>query len=104
MTGILAEQDQERFLVLESCHSTWLFDPVEKRFCRLMKDDKSVATEWLSYDKLVIHPDSDAFVVFLDSSGTKLLRSWRHTAQCEQCGGNATTELSLAELQKVIQL
>ncbi|MCL5048500.1 MAG: hypothetical protein M1374_06950 [Firmicutes bacterium] len=69
-----------------------------------MKDDKSVATEWLSYDKLVIHPDSDAFVVFLDSSGTKLLRSWRHTAQCEQCGGNATTELSLAELQKVIQL
>jgi len=104
LTGTLTEQEQERLLVLESCHSTWLFDPVEQKFCRLMKDDKSVATEWVAYDKLVVHEDSDAFVVFLDPSGTKLLRSWRHTEHCEQCGGNATAELSLADLQKVMQL
>jgi len=104
LTGILTDQEQENLLVLESCHSTWLFDPVEHKFCRLMKDNKSVATEWVAYDKLVVHEDSDAFVVFLDESGTKLLRSWRHTDHCEQCGGNATAELSLADLQKVMQI
>lgn len=94
----------EDFLVLESCHSTWLFDTTERRFCRVLKGpyiESSVATGWRGYDRLVVHPDSDAFVVFLDASGTRLLRSWRHTSRCEQCGGNATAELSLADLRRV---
>ncbi|HUZ21015.1 MAG TPA: hypothetical protein VMU75_10650 [Acidimicrobiales bacterium] len=92
------------FLVLESCHSTWLFDTKDKRFCRVLKGprmESSVATEWRSYDRLVLHPDSDAFVVFLDASGTRLLRSWRHTARCDQCGGDATAEMSLEDLRRV---
>lgn len=94
----------EGFLVLESCHSTWLFDTVNHRFRRVLKGslgDTSVSTEWRSYHRLVLHPDSDAFVVFLDASGTRLLRSWRHTAHCDQCGGGATAEMSLADLRRV---
>jgi hypothetical protein len=92
------------YVVLESCHSTWLFDPVNLRFCRVLKGPRmsaSVATQWRSYDHLVIQPDSDAFVVYLDSSGSRLLRSWRHTAHCDQCGGEVTAEMSLADLRRV---
>lgn len=104
--GGAGDEPPEDFLVLESCHSTWLFDTKSHRFCRVLKGphiESSVATGWRGYDRLVVHPDSDAFVVFLDASGTRLLRSWRHTARCEQCGGNATGELSLADLRKVTQ-
>jgi len=92
------------FVVLESCHSTWLFDPAEHRFCRVLKGPRigsSVATQWRAYDHVLVYPDSDAFVVFLDSSGTRLLRSWRHTAHCDQCGGDVTAGLSLADLRRV---
>lgn len=100
----VADEPPEDFLVLESCHSTWLFDTKAHRFCRVLKGpliESSVATGWREYDRLVLHPDSDAFVVFLDASGTRLLRSWRHTSRCEQCGGNVTAELSLADLRRV---
>lgn len=102
--GAASGEPPEDFLVLESCHSTWLFDTKERRFCRVLKGPhiaSSVATGWREYDRLVLHPDSDAFVVFLDASGTRVLRSWRHTSRCEQCGGNVTAELSLADLRKV---
>ncbi len=104
LDALRADEGVERFLVLESCHSTWLFDTVERRFCRVLKGprlDSPVATEWRHFDRLVLHPESDAFVVFLDASGTRLLRSWRHTARCEQCGGNVTGEMSLADLRRV---
>lgn len=102
--GAVGTEPLEDFLVLESCHSTWLFDTGDRRFCRVLKGPhigSSVATDWRHYDRLVLHPDSDAFVVFLDASGTRLLRSWRHTSRCEQCGGNVTAELSLADLRRV---
>jgi hypothetical protein len=92
------------YTVLETCHSTWLFDPEEHRFCRVLKGPRvsaSVVTQWRDYDHLVLHPDSDGFVVFLDSSGTRLLRSWRHTAHCDRCGGEVTAEMSLADLRRV---
>lgn len=104
LDSVGVEEAPEQFLVLESCHSTWLFDTAEHRFCRVLKGprlDSSVATEWRHYDRLVLHPDSEAFVVFLDASGTRLLRSWRHTARCDQCGGNTTAELSLEDLRRV---
>jgi hypothetical protein len=93
-----------RFLALESCHSTWLFDLADRRFCRVLKSSalvSSVATDWRPYDRLVVHPSSDAFVVFLDSSGTKLLRSWRHTSRCDRCDGEVTAQMSLEELRRV---
>jgi hypothetical protein len=101
----IATAQAEGFYVLQSCHSTWLFDTTDHRFCRVLRGSQfassSVATDWRSYDRLVLSPDSDAFVVFLDASGTKILRSWRHTAHCDQCGGEVTAEMSLADLRRV---
>lgn len=94
----------ERFTVIESCHSTWLFDTEDQRFCRILKGvGRSVATEWRRYHQLLLDPHSDAFLVFLDASRTRLLRSWRHTTRCVECGGDVTAELSLAELRQLAQ-
>lgn len=100
----LASRHPERFIVIESCHSTWLFDTVDRRFCRVLRtslEPPTVATDWRSYDRLVVEDDTDAFVVFLDPSGSRLLRSWRHGAQCAHCGRDFTGELSLEDLRKV---
>jgi hypothetical protein len=94
----------DRFLALESCHSTWLFDLEDRRFCRVLKSSalpSAVATDWRPYDRIVVHPSSDAFVVFLDPTGTRLLRSWRHTPNCQRCGSEITEQLSLDELRRV---
>jgi hypothetical protein len=102
--GEVASAWSGRFVVLESCHSTWLFDTSDRRFCRVLKGPhigSAVTTEWRPYDRLVLQDDSDAFVVFLDASGTRLLRSWRHTARCDQCGGDVTAEMSLEDLRRV---
>jgi hypothetical protein len=96
-------EDPNRFLVVESCHSTWLFDEVDHRFSRVLKagTPSAVVTDWRPYDRLVLAEDSDAFVVFLDASGTRLLRSTRHTTHCERCGGEVTGEMSLEDLRRV---
>ncbi|MDA8073195.1 MAG: hypothetical protein M0Z82_16750 [Actinomycetota bacterium] len=90
-------------LVLESCHSTWLFDPERMRFRRILKglesESHQTATGWRPYFGLDIDPLSESFVVRLNPEGTRLLRSWRHVDHCAQCGGEATTELSLDDLQ-----
>ena len=96
--------DIDELVVIESCHSTWLFDQARHRFRRGLKGNPvatTVATEWRPYNHLALHPDSDAFVVFLDSSGTRLLRSWRHTTHCDQCGGEVTAEMSPQDLRRV---
>jgi hypothetical protein len=89
--------------VLESCNSTWLFDAERMRFRRVLKGvdvgRHSAMTEWRPYTRLELDPDSESFVVTLNSEGTRLLRSWRHTAECTQCGSRATTELSIEDLQ-----
>ena len=104
LLGTEGEPTSHGFLVLESYHSTWLFDTDNHRFRRVLKGslgDAAVSTEWRAYHRLVLHPDSDAFVVFLDASGTRLLRSWRHTAHCDQCGGDASGGMSLEDLRRV---
>jgi hypothetical protein len=42
---------------------------------------------------------SESFVVLLNPEGTRLLRSWRHLDHCAQCGGEATSELTIDELR-----
>jgi hypothetical protein len=90
-------------LVLESCHSTWLFDTERMRFRRVLKgldlDNHPASTGWRPYFGLDIDPVSESFVVLLNPEGTRLLRSWRHVDHCTQCGGEATGELSLEELR-----
>jgi hypothetical protein len=90
-------------VVIESCNSTWLFDAERMRFRRILKGvdvgRHAAATEWRTYDRLDVDPYSESFVVVLNAEGSRLLRSWRHTDHCEQCGGEATGELSLDEIR-----
>jgi hypothetical protein len=94
---------EDALFVLESCHSTWIFDTEKMRFRRVLKglalDVHAATTAWRSYYGLEIDPISESFVVLLNPEGTRLLRSWRHVEQCPQCGGNQTAELSLDELR-----
>ena len=93
---------EDPLFVLESCHSTWIFDTDRMRFRRVLKgltlDAHAATTAWRAYFGLEIDPISESFVVLLNPEGTRLLRSWRHVEHCPQCGGNQTAELSLDEL------
>jgi len=99
----VVQQTPDVPLVLESCHSTWLFDTSRMRFRRILKglnlDAATASTAWRDYFGLELDPYSESFVVMLNPEGTRLLRSWRHVQHCPQCGGEATAELSLDELR-----
>jgi hypothetical protein len=100
--GVVPPEDGALF-VLESCHSTWIFDTERMRFRRVLKglalDARATTTAWRAYYGLELDPISESFVVLLNPEGTRLLRSWRHVEHCPQCGGNQTAELSLDELR-----
>ena len=90
--------------ILESCHSTWHFDEERMRFRRILKGGGTghgeVATGWRPYYSLEVDPHSESFVVALNAEGTRLLRSWRHTEDCAQCGSQMTGALSLAAVRR----
>ncbi len=92
--------------VLESCHSTWIFDTDRMRFRRILKGievgERTVATDWRPYARLELDPRSEIFSVWLNAEGTHLIRSWRHTAGCEQCTGQVTGPLSLDDIGDAI--
>jgi hypothetical protein len=92
--------------ILESCHSTWIFDGDRMRFRRVLKDieyaHQPVATDWRPYHQLQIDPLAETFTVVLNQDGTRLVRSWLHTGDCVQCCGLVTAELSLAELRAAV--
>jgi hypothetical protein len=91
-------------VVIESCHSTWVVDLEHSRFKRILKGfdtTTQATTAWRDCYGLEIDPASESFVVLLNPEGTRLLRSWRHVEHCAQCGGEATSELSLSELRAV---
>lgn len=93
-----------RPLVIESCHSTWVFDEDNHRFRRLLKGariGRSISTSWRSYHHVVFDDRSDAFLVFLDPCGTRLLRSWRHLGDCGKCG-EATAEISAEDVRRLV--
>ncbi len=88
--------------ILESCHSTWTFDPERMRYRRILREvipgSRPVSTQWRPYFGLEIDADGESFTVVLNQEGTRLLRSRRHTAYCAQCEGNLTGEVSLADV------
>ncbi len=90
-------------VVIESCHSTWVVDMENFRFKRILKglSTTQASTGWRGCYGLEIDPHSESFVVLLNPEGTRLLRSWRHVEHCSQCGGEATSELTLDELRAV---
>jgi hypothetical protein len=89
--------------VIESCNSTWFFETDRMRFRRVLKGadigSRPTTTEWRPYFGLEVDPRSESFVVVLNAEGTRLLRSWRHTAECSECGGRATAQLSLDDVR-----
>ncbi len=60
----------DSLFVLESCHSTWIFDTDRLRFRRVLKglalDVPSATTAWRAYYGLEIDPISESFVVMLE--------------------------------------
>jgi hypothetical protein len=94
-------------IVIESCHSTWIIDMENSRFRRLVKGSSvqsgPASTEWQPCYGVEIDPLSESFVVLLNPEGTRLLRSWRHVEHCAQCGGEATSELSLRDLRSAVR-
>jgi hypothetical protein len=93
-------------VTIESCHSTWIFDTGRIRFCRILKGTEvggqPVVTGWRSYSKLEDHPDSETFTVYLNDAGTRMIRSWRHEADCAQCNEHRTTAMSLEKVRAAV--
>ena len=91
---------------IESCHSTWIFDSYRMRFRRILKGTevggRPVATGWRPYYRLEAPADSETFMVYLNLSGSRMIRSWRHDGDCAQCGEHVTGEMSLARLRAAI--
>lgn len=88
-------------LVVESCHSVWVFDTERRRFQRILRDGTTgvpPVTAWRPYHDLRFEPGSDGFVVQLDEAGTRWLRSWRHLQdRCATCGAEPSTGLTAGE-------
>ncbi|HEV8063370.1 MAG TPA: hypothetical protein VGP46_01005 [Acidimicrobiales bacterium] len=99
-----ASRDDSGYLVLDSCHSTWLFDLAAKRFRRILKgldvDPTIAATDWRDYERVELSDTSEAFVVVENAAGTRRIRSWRHVDGCDQCEGERTVELSLEDIRR----
>ena len=94
-------------VIIESCHSTWVVDFEQSRFKRILKGIRTPRRctglhELATLLRLLstTRPRS-RFSSFSMPEGTRLLRSWRHVEHCTQCGGEATSELSLDELRAV---
>src|ERR1039458_4174531 len=70
--------DSVGLLVIDSCHSTWLFDPPALRFRRILKgldvDPSLAGTDWRPYARLELSDDSGAFMVVLNEAGTRRIR------------------------------
>ena len=88
-------------LVIESCHSTWLFDTDSQRFRRVLKgldlEIEEASTGWRPYYGLEADPGSDSFMVIVDPSRSRAIRAWHHVTDCPHCAGDVTAELPLAE-------
>jgi hypothetical protein len=93
-------------ITLDSCHSTWIFDARQLRFCRILRGiavgQRRISTEWRPYWELEIDPHGKTFTVVLNEARTRLIRSSIHTEDCAQCGNSPTTELSLEDIQRAV--
>ena len=93
-------------ITLESCHSTWIFDTNRMRFRRILNDieigHRPVSTTWRPYFELQADPTAETFTVILKADRSRLIRSWRHTADCVQCRDHRTGELSLEDVRNAV--
>jgi hypothetical protein len=93
-------------ITLESCHSTWIFDTRQLRFCRILRGiavgHRRISTEWRPYWELEIDPQARNFTVILNEARTRIVRSSIHTQSCVACGAWPTTEISLDEIHQAV--
>jgi hypothetical protein len=93
-------------ITLDSCHSTWIFDTHQLRFCRIVRGiavgRRRVSTEWRPYWELEIDPHGKAFTVVLNEVRTRLIRSSIHGQDCAKCGSSPTTEHSLEDIRGAV--
>jgi hypothetical protein len=93
----------EGIVEIETCLSRWLFDENVGLFACLPLSAPDTAAVWRRFDHLVIAPEGDHFIVFLDSSGTRLLRSRRHRTPCPRCGGGSRQRGSTSGPRRVVR-
>ena len=93
-------------ITLDSCHSTWIFDTRQLRFCRILRGiavgQRRISTEWRPYWELEIDPRAKTFLVVLNEARTRLVSSSIHTQDCTQCGSSPTSEFSLEDIQRAV--
>jgi hypothetical protein len=93
-------------ITLESCHSTWIFDTRQLRFCRILRGitvgRQRISTEWRPYWELEIDPYRRTFTVVLDERRSRLMRSSLHTSGCAECGSARTGEVSLEDTRGAV--
>ena len=89
-------------MALESCDSTWIFVVSRMRFCRIRKgiepSQRRVSAEWHPYSYVEIEPLAETFSVYLTPDRSRVIRSWRHSDGCVQCGAGRTPEKSLEDI------
>ena len=86
--------------VLETCHSTWVFDSAGRRFRRVPRGlALGHGGAWTPYHAFDVD-ESGAFSVSLNAEGTRWLRSRVHLDPCLMCrsGQDRTTDLPVAAL------
>jgi hypothetical protein len=90
--------------VLESCHSTWVFDVDRRQFRRVPRGvDITMPSEqeWHPYYRLDIDDSTGAFAIALNPESTRMLRSWIHEEPCLHClAGDVTGEFLLAPMDQ----
>jgi hypothetical protein len=103
---VVGHDPSMNLIILESCHSTWIFDSRRLRFCRILKGievhHRRVSTAWRTYWDLEVDAGGGSFKVYLDEDRTRLIRSWRHAPDCAECGGHETMELSLDDVRRAV--
>ena len=83
---------------VDSCHSLWLLDRDQQRYCRLpagSKADRSALEgAWEPLYGVEVEADG-AYVLALNRSRSRLLRFWRHADPCPHCAAERTEEFAL---------
>jgi hypothetical protein len=73
--------------VIQSHHTTWVFDADRMRFARLPRGTDPTAPisegQWEPYHSLEVDAATGEFTVALNPAGTRLLRSWKATVSPE---------------------
>lgn len=99
--------DVGRYETIDTCNSTWIFDTSEHRFVRLPRNQAHPdaaamvpPSRWEPYDSVVVDPVSGAFLVRLNPSGSRILRSMIHRDPCPRCSSESAAPLTI-ELETI---